>query len=84
LTVISAVALADPEVAVIVSVPLVTAVTSPADDTVATVVSDEDHVTVAPEMAVPPASFTVGVIVIVSPKVVNVCVLGDSSTVDAT
>jgi hypothetical protein len=56
LTVTSAVALAEPEVAVIVSVPLLTAVTSPADETVAMVVSDDAHVTVAPDMAVPPAS----------------------------
>ena len=53
------VALADPDVAVIVAVPSATAVTSPADDTVAIVVSDVAHVTAAPGIAVPPASFTV-------------------------
>ena len=51
--------LADPEVAVIVSVPFATAVTSPPDDTVAIVVSDDAQVTVAPDMVAPPASFTV-------------------------
>ena len=66
------------------SVPLVTAVTSPADETVTTVVSDDDHVTVAPEMALPPASFTVTLNVTVSSMVVKVFVLGDTVTVDAT
>ena len=42
--------LTDPDVAVIVAVPLATAVTSPADDTVAMLVSDDAHVTVAPNM----------------------------------
>ena len=81
---ISAVALADPLVTVIVSVPFATEVTSPADDTVAMVVSEDDHVTVAPEITVPPASFTVAVSDIVSPRVTNVCVVGDTSTVETT
>ncbi len=50
---------AEPEVAVIVAVPFALAVTSPADETVAIVVSDDAHVTVAPEIDAPPASFTV-------------------------
>ena len=75
--------LADPDVAVIVAVPLATAVTSPADDTVAIVVSDVAHVTAAPEIAVPPASFTVAVNVTVSPTEDRVLVLGDTSTADA-
>ena len=82
--VITAVPLADPEVAVIVSVPLVAiAVTSPSDDTVAIVVSDEAHVTVAPDMVAPPASFTVAARVTVSPTDVKVFVLGERVTVDA-
>jgi hypothetical protein len=69
---------------VIVAVPSATAVTSPADETVATVVSEDDQVTVAPDMAVPPASFTVALTVTVSPTDVRVFVLGDTSTDDAT
>ncbi len=68
----------------IVAVPSATAVTSPADETVATVVSEDDQVTVAPDMAVPPASFTVALTVTVSPSDAKVFVLGESSTVDAT
>jgi hypothetical protein len=44
------VALTDPDVAVMVAVPLATAVMSPADDTVAILVLDEAHVTVAPDI----------------------------------
>ena len=77
------VALAEPDVAVIVAVPSATAVTSPADDTVAIVVSDVAHVTAAPEIAVPPASFTVAVNVTVSPTEDRVLVRGDTSTADA-
>jgi hypothetical protein len=79
----TAVPLAEPEVAVIVSVPLATAVTSPADETVAIVVSDDAHVTVAPEIAVPPASLTVAASVTVSPMDAKDFVLGDSATLDA-
>ena len=82
-TVITAVPLADPEVAVIVSVPFATAVTSPPDDTVAIVVSDDAHVTVAPDMVAPPASFTVAARVTVSPTDTRVFVLGASVTLDA-
>ena len=78
------VALAEPDVAVIVAVPLVTAVTSPADDTVAIVVSDVAHVTAAPEIAVPPASFTVAVSVAVSAIETKESEFGDNSMVDAT
>ena len=67
-----------------VTEPSATAVTSPAEETVAMVVSDVDHATVAPEIAVPPASFTVAVNVTVSPTEDRVFVLGDTSTVDAT
>ena len=69
---------------VIVAVPSATAVTSPADETVATVAADVDHVTVAPEITVPPASFTIAVSDMVSPRIWNVCVVGDTSTVDIT
>jgi hypothetical protein len=41
------------------AVPLVIAVTSPADETVATDELDVIQATVAPEMGVPPASITV-------------------------
>ena len=41
------VALTDPDLAVIVALPFSTDVTRPADDTVATVASDVDHVTEA-------------------------------------
>ena len=77
-------ALAEPEVAVIVADPSATAVTSPADETVAIVTSEDDHVTVAPDIAVPPPSFTVALSVAVSPTDAKVLVLGESSTVDAT
>jgi hypothetical protein len=76
--------MAEPEVAVIVAVPLPTEVTRPADETVATVVSEDAHVTVAPDISVPPASFTVTLNVTVSSMVVKVFVLGDTVTVDAT
>ena len=66
-TVTDAVPVIEPEVAVIVAVPVATAVTTPVDATVATVVSDDDQVTEAPEIAVPPASFTVALSVAVSP-----------------
>jgi len=47
-TVTEAVALAEPEVTVIVAVPTATAVTRPVDDTVAVVAADVAHVTAAP------------------------------------
>ena len=79
------VAFSDSEAAVIVAVPSATAVTRPVvDETVAMVVSEEDHATVAPEIAVPPASFTVAVNVTVSPTEDRVLVLGDTSMADAT
>ena len=74
----------EPDVAVIVADPFATAVTRPADDTVATPVFDEDHVTVAPEIAVPPASLTVAASVVVPPLDMRVTVLGDTVTLDAT
>ena len=79
-----AVALAAPEVAVIVAVPLPTAVTNPADETVAMSVSDELHVTVGLAIVLSFASFTVAVIVAVSPNDAKLRLVGDSVTELAT
>ena len=70
----------EPDVAVIVAVPFATAVTSPADDTVAMDELDVAHVTVAPDIVVPPASFTVGTSVVVSPNDANDRLVGASVT----
>jgi hypothetical protein len=83
-TVTDVIAVAEPDVAVIVAIPSATAVTSPADDTVATDELDVAHVTVAPEIVVPPASFTVATSVVVSADDANERLVGDSVTVDAT
>ena len=79
-----AVALTAPEVTVIVAVPFEAAVTKPADETVATDAVDVAHVTVAPEIADPPVSFTVAVRVAVSANEVKVRLSGDRVTEDAT
>jgi hypothetical protein len=71
-------------VAVIVAVPLSTEVTRPEDETVATVISEDAHVTVAPDIVLSFASLTVAVNATVSPMAVKVFVLGDTVTVDAT
>ena len=63
--------------------PSATAVTKPADETVATDVFDDDQVTSAPEIAVPVASFTVAANVTVSPMDAKVLVLGASVTLEA-
>ena len=68
----------------IVAVPLVTAVTRPADETVATPEADDDHVTVAPDITDPDASFTVALRVTVSPMDAKVFVFGDTVTLAAT
>ena len=83
-TVIAAVPLTGPEVAVTVAVPLATAVRSPADETVAIVVSDDAQVTVASDITAPPASFTVAVRVAVSPTNASAFVFGDTVTLAAT
>ena len=83
-TVTAAVPLTDPDVAVSVVVPFATAVTRPADETVAVASLDVAQVTVAPEIAVPPASCTAAARVTVSPMDANVFVLGDTVTLDAT
>ena len=64
--------------------PVATAVTSPADDTVATAASDVVHVTVAPGIVAPSASVTVGVSVAVAPIDASDRLVGDSVTEDAT
>ena len=60
--------MAEPEVAVIVAVPSATAVTSPADETVATAAADVAHVTVAPLIVAPFWSLTVAVSCVVTPN----------------
>ena len=75
-----AVALTDPDVAVMVVVPSATAVTNPADETVTTDVSDVSHVTVGFEMVFPAASVTVAARVVVSPIDVKLRLVGDSVT----
>jgi len=83
-TIIEADPLAEPDVAMIETDPVATAVTRPAGETVATVVFIDDHVTVAPDITVPPASLTVAARVAVSPADAKVFSLGDTVTVDAT
>ena len=75
-----AVALAVPEVAVIVAVPSATAVTRPADETVATPVFDEVQVTVAPDITLPAASRTVAVTVDVSASEAKLKLVGERVT----
>ena len=60
--------LAMPDVAVIVVVPLATAVTRPEEDTVATDADDELHVTLAPLIVAPFWSLTVADSCCVAPK----------------
>ena len=67
----------------IVAVPFATAVTNPAVETVAFVVSDDAHVTVAPAIVLSFASFTVAVIVAVSLNDEKLRLVGDSVTDDA-
>ena len=64
----------------IVADPSPTEVTSPADDTVAMDEFDVAHVTVAPLIVLPPASFTVGTSVVVSPTDANDRLVGASVT----
>ena len=78
------VAAAEPEVAVMVALPSATEVTSPADETVATLEFDVVQVTATPDMAVPPASFTVATMVTVSLIEVRVFEIGVSETDVAT
>jgi len=61
-----------------------TAVTSPADDTVATDALDVAHVTVGLAIVLLFASFTVGTSVVVSPHDVKLRLVGASVTLDTT
>ena len=70
--------LADPDVAVIVAVPSATDVTKPVDEIVATVSSRDAHVTVAPGILLPAASFTVAARVAVSPNEAKDRLVGDN------
>ena len=78
-TVTVAVAVADPDVAVIVAVPLATAVTSPEEDTVATDEFDVVHVTDAPDIVAPFWSLTVAVSWDVAPADEKLMLVEDSS-----
>ena len=62
---------------------MATEVTRPADDTVAMDELDVAHVTDAPDIVFPPASFTVAASVAVSPNDANDRLVGDSVTVEA-
>ena len=75
-----AVALADPDVAVMVAVPSATAVTSPAAETAATEASDVVHAMVGFEMMFPAASVTVVTRAAVSPADVKLRLVGDTVT----
>ena len=75
--------LTKPDVAVIVTVPSATEVTSPEDDTVVIDELDVAHVTVGPGIVLPPASFTVATIVAVSPYIKNASTVGDNSILAA-
>ena len=78
-TVTVAVAVADPDVAVIVALPLATAVTRPAVDTVATDEFDVAQATDAPDIVVPSWSLTVAVSWDVAPADERVTLVEDSS-----
>ena len=79
-TVMEVAAFTEPEVAMIVAVPFEAAVTSPAAETVATVVSDDAQVTVGPAIVLSFASFTRAVSVAVSPNDTRLSVVGDNVT----
>ena len=74
--------LAKPDVAVIVALPTASPVTSPADDTLAIDELDVAHVTVAPGIVLPLASFTVATKDAVSSMDVNDRLVG-ASVIDA-
>ena len=79
-----ALAMADPDVALIVTAPLLTEVTRPVSDTVAIAVFDDDHVTVGFEITAPPVSLTVAESCVVSPSKVKVSTVSDSAMLAAT
>ena len=68
----------------IVALPSEIEVTSPAEDTVAHEAADVLHVTVAPDIVLSLASFTVAVSIAVSPSATKLIVVGDSVTEVAT
>jgi hypothetical protein len=77
--------LTEPEVAVIIAVPFATEVTSPPPDVTVTMDEfDVAHVTGAPDITDPAASFTVAVKVAVSANEANERLGSDSVTLDAT
>ena len=79
-TVTEVVAVNEPNVAVTVTEPSATAVTRPAVETVATDALEVLHVTVTPDITVPPESFTVTVSVAVSASEAKLTVVGESVT----
>ena len=79
-TVAEVAAFTEPEVAMIVAVPFKAAVTSPAAETVATVVSDDAQVTVGLAIVLSFASFTRAVSVAVSPNDTRIRVVGANVT----
>ena len=83
-TVTEADPLAEPEVAIIEMDPVATGVTKPADDTVATAVFVDDHVTAGLPIVLSFASFTVAVSVAVSASEEKLRLVGDRVTEDAT
>ena len=83
-TVTEADPLAEPDVAMIEIDPVATEVTNPADETVATAVFVDDHVTVGPDITVPPASCTVATSDAVSPIDTKATEVGESVTLEAT
>ena len=76
--------MAEPEVAVIVAEPFATAVTRPADETVATDADDVDHDTLAPLIVAPFWSLTVADSGEVSPKEARLTLVAESVTEVAT
>ena len=83
-TVTEADPLAEPDVAMIEIDPVATGVTNPADETMATAVFVDDHVTVGLAIVLSFASFTVAVSVAVSANEAKLRLSGDSVTEDAT
>jgi hypothetical protein len=77
-TVTATVLVTEPDVAVIVAVPFPFEVTSPADETVATVVPDVAHVTVGLAIVLSFASFTVATRVAVSVSDAKLRLSGDT------
>ena len=83
-TVTEADPLAEPDVAMIEIDPVATGVTNPADETVATAVFVDDHVTVGLAIVLLFASFTVATSIAVSANEAKLRLPGDRVTDDAT